>query len=101
MHLTNAAKRPLKAPKVPFWHDHFAFSGTITLKLPKGEYAFVIERGMESKPSVPTTTSWVSRAVASLSPTEAYSGSMKLPSGLTSGGRARPRGRAFSLSGRR
>ncbi len=47
MHLTNAAKRPLKAPKVPFWHDHFVFSESITLKLPKGEYAFEIERGPE------------------------------------------------------
>ncbi|MBI3839316.1 MAG: CehA/McbA family metallohydrolase [Planctomycetia bacterium] len=47
MHLTNAAKRPLKAPKVPFWHDHFVFSGSITLKLPKGEYAFEVERGPE------------------------------------------------------
>jgi len=47
MHLTNAAKRPLKAPKVPFWHDHFVFTGSITLKLPKGEYAFEIERGPE------------------------------------------------------
>ena len=47
MHLTNAAKRPLKAPRVPFWHDHFVFSGSITLKLPKGEYAFEIERGPE------------------------------------------------------
>ncbi len=47
MHLTNAAKRPLKAPKVPFWHDHFVFSGSITLKLPQGEYAFEIERGPE------------------------------------------------------
>jgi hypothetical protein len=47
MHLTNAAKRPLKAPKVPFWHDHFVFSGSVTLKLPKGEYAFEVERGPE------------------------------------------------------
>ena len=47
MHLTNAAGRALKAPKVPFWHDHFVFSGSLTLKLPKGEYAFEIERGLE------------------------------------------------------
>ncbi len=47
MQLTNAAKRPLKAPKVPFWHDHFVFSGSVTLKLPKGEYAFEVERGPE------------------------------------------------------
>lgn len=47
MHLTNAARRALKAPKAPFWHDHFVFSGAITLKLPEGEYAFEIERGPE------------------------------------------------------
>jgi len=47
MHLTNAAHRPLKAPKVPFWHDHFVFFGEVTLKLPEGEYAFEIERGLE------------------------------------------------------
>jgi hypothetical protein len=47
MHLTNANKKSLKAPKVPFWQDHFVFSGNITLKLPKGEYDFQIERGLE------------------------------------------------------
>ncbi|MEX0977696.1 MAG: hypothetical protein WDZ48_02525, partial [Pirellulales bacterium] len=47
MHLTNAARRPLKAPRVPFWHDHFVFDGIVSLKLPKGEYEFVIERGLE------------------------------------------------------
>jgi hypothetical protein len=47
MHLTNAKQRPLKAPKVPFWHDHLVFSGSITLKLPEGQYAFEIERGPE------------------------------------------------------
>jgi hypothetical protein len=47
MHLTNAAGRALKAPRVPYWHDHFAVDGRITLKLPKGEYDFVIERGLE------------------------------------------------------
>ena len=41
------AKRSLRAPRVPYWHDHFVFDGTITLKLPKGEYDFVIERGPE------------------------------------------------------
>jgi hypothetical protein len=47
IHLTNAARRPLKAPKAPFWHDHFVVSGSVTLKLPEGEYAFEIERGPE------------------------------------------------------
>ncbi len=36
MHLTNAAGKPLKAPRVPYWHDHFVFDGNVTLKLPKG-----------------------------------------------------------------
>ena len=47
MHLTNAAKKALKAPKVPFYHDHFVFDGSIAIKLPKGEYDFDIERGPE------------------------------------------------------
>ncbi|REK18673.1 MAG: hypothetical protein DWQ37_03820 [Planctomycetota bacterium] len=47
MHLTNAGGRALKAPRVPYWHDHFAFDGTVTLKLAKGEYDFVIDRGPE------------------------------------------------------
>ncbi len=47
MHLVNAAGKPLKAPRVPFWRDHFVFDGAITLKLPAGEYQFVIERGLE------------------------------------------------------
>jgi hypothetical protein len=47
MHLADAAGRPLKAPRVPFWHDHFVFDGHVTLKLPKGAYNFVIERGLE------------------------------------------------------
>lgn len=47
MHLTNAARKSLKAPKVPFFYDHFVFSDSIVLKLPKGEYSFEIERGPE------------------------------------------------------
>ena len=47
MHLRDAAGRPLKAPRVPYWHDHFVLDGAITLKLPKGEYDFVLERGLE------------------------------------------------------
>src|SRR5437773_794177 len=47
MHLTNAAGKPLRAPKAPFWHDHFVFDGQISLKLPKGQYAFEIEHGPE------------------------------------------------------
>jgi len=47
MHLRNADGRPRRPRKVPFWHDHFVFAGTITLKLPLGEYTFEMERGPE------------------------------------------------------
>lgn len=47
MHLTNARGKALKAPKVPYWADHFTFDGKISLKLPKGEYEFVLEHGLE------------------------------------------------------
>ncbi len=50
MHLSNAAGKSLKAPRVPFWHDHFTFDGKISLKLPKGDYDFTIEHGLEYAP---------------------------------------------------
>jgi len=50
MHLANATGKSLKAPRVPFWHDHFTFDGKISLKLPKGDYDFTIEHGLEYTP---------------------------------------------------
>ena len=47
MHLVGAAGRPRKAKGAPFWHDHFAFPGRITLELPVGNYTFEMERGPE------------------------------------------------------
>jgi hypothetical protein len=47
MHLVGPAKRPRKPDGVPYWHDHFALPGKILLKLPLGEYTFVLERGLE------------------------------------------------------
>jgi len=32
---------------LPFWHDHFVLPGEVTLKLPKGNYVFELERGPE------------------------------------------------------
>ena len=43
----------------------------------------MIVRVVESKRTTADTTSWVSRAFASVRPTWAYSGSVKLPIGLT------------------
>ena len=47
MHLKNQAGRPQKVPRQPFFHDHFVFPGKLTLKLPRGNYTFEIERGPE------------------------------------------------------
>jgi hypothetical protein len=47
MHLRNARNVAQKAPKQPYWHDHFVFFGSLTLKLPVGDYNFEIERGPE------------------------------------------------------
>ncbi|GAG10422.1 unnamed protein product, partial [marine sediment metagenome] len=47
MHLSSGAGRPQRAGRTPFWHDHFVFDGKITLKLPKGNYFFELERGPE------------------------------------------------------
>ena len=47
MHLRNAAGRPQRAAKSPFWHDHFVVPGRITLELPVGDYSFELERGPE------------------------------------------------------
>ncbi len=47
MHLKNAAKRPRRVRGLPFWKDHFVLPGKVTLKLPRGNYTFEIERGPE------------------------------------------------------
>ncbi|HEX4143295.1 MAG TPA: CehA/McbA family metallohydrolase [Pirellulales bacterium] len=47
VHLTNQAGKVQKPPKVPFWHDHFVIDGNLTLKLPSGNFNFVVERGPE------------------------------------------------------
>ncbi len=47
MHLRNAAGRPLRPAGAPFWEDHFVLDGEVTLELPRGEYTFEMERGLE------------------------------------------------------
>jgi hypothetical protein len=47
IHLKNQKGKAQKPPKVPFWHDHFVVDGNLTLKLPKGNFNFVVERGPE------------------------------------------------------
>ncbi len=49
MHVKDAAGKPVKPPKAPFWRDHFVFDGTIVLELPPGNYTFELECGPEYK----------------------------------------------------
>jgi hypothetical protein len=47
VHLVGPKKRPFNPGKVPFWNDHFVLPGKMLLKLPLGNYTFVMERGPE------------------------------------------------------
>lgn len=47
VHLKDAANQPVKAPGLPFWHDHFVCAGRVDLELAPGDYRFEIERGPE------------------------------------------------------
>jgi hypothetical protein len=47
MHLKDQRGKPVKVPKVPYWHDHFTFDGKIILELSPGLYEFEIEHGPE------------------------------------------------------
>ncbi|HKB05383.1 MAG TPA: CehA/McbA family metallohydrolase [Gemmataceae bacterium] len=47
VHLKDAAGKPQRPPKLPFWNDHFVCPGTAELDLPPGKYAIEVERGPE------------------------------------------------------
>jgi hypothetical protein len=49
MHLKDIRGKVIRAPKLPFWRDHFVFDGTLVLELPLGSYNFEIECGPEYK----------------------------------------------------
>ncbi|MCI0638554.1 MAG: CehA/McbA family metallohydrolase [Gemmataceae bacterium] len=43
----DAAGKPQRADKLPFWRDHFVCAGDAALDLPPGKYRYEIERGPE------------------------------------------------------
>ena len=47
IHLKDAAGKPVRAAKLPFFRDHFVCPGTATLALFAGAYEYTIERGPE------------------------------------------------------
>ncbi len=47
IHLINQFKRPRKLPGGPYWVDHTTAAGQLSMRLPRGAYAFEIECGPE------------------------------------------------------
>jgi len=45
LHIKDAAGKPQRAAKLPFWHDHFVCPGTVSLDLTAGQYTYECERG--------------------------------------------------------
>ncbi|KAA5538697.1 hypothetical protein FYK55_26655 [Roseiconus nitratireducens] len=45
--LEDSAGQPVQPEGVPFWKDHFACSGRLSITLPAGRYRYAIERGPE------------------------------------------------------
>jgi len=47
IHLKDGAGKPVRAPKLPFFRDHFVCPGKVKLELPAGSYSYEVERGPE------------------------------------------------------
>ena len=47
VHLADAAGKPVLAPGLPAWRDHFNCEGDVRLDLPPGRYNYTVERGPE------------------------------------------------------
>lgn len=47
VHLKDAAGKPVPAPGLPFWRDHFVCTGAVELRLAPGEFTYELERGPE------------------------------------------------------
>ena len=47
VHLRDVSGKPVQAPGLPFWSDHFVCTGKVSLALKPGKYVYEIERGPE------------------------------------------------------
>ena len=47
LHVKDAAGKPQRAARLPFWHDHFVCPGNVSLDLSTGQYTYECERGPE------------------------------------------------------
>jgi hypothetical protein len=66
IHLRDATGKPVKAPELPFWRDHFVCTGKVSLTLAPGTYGYEIERGPEYRA---ISNSFILRADAALTVT--------------------------------
>ncbi len=51
VHLADASGKPVLAPGLPAWRDHFNCDGDVRLDLPPGRYTYTVERGPEYRRS--------------------------------------------------
>jgi hypothetical protein len=49
VHLVGPDTKPVQAPGLPFYRDHFSFGGEVDLRLAEGSYRFTVERGPEHR----------------------------------------------------
>jgi hypothetical protein len=56
VHMADAAGKPVQAPGLPAWRDHFNCEGEVRLDLPSGRYTYTIERGPEYRRASGTFT---------------------------------------------
>lgn len=47
VHLKDGNGKPVEAPGLPFWKNHFSCNGKAELKLAAGDYSYSVERGPE------------------------------------------------------
>src|SRR5688572_27532475 len=63
VHLSDAAGKPVRAPGLPFWRDHFVCDGRVALDLAPGKYSLEVERGPEYSSASETVTVEAGRTV--------------------------------------
>ena len=51
VYLRDAEGRPVRAASLPFWNDHFACRGDVSVPVGPGDYSIEIERGPEYRPA--------------------------------------------------
>jgi len=87
IHLKDSSGKAIRAPNLPFFHDHFVCPGKVNLELPPGEYRYEVERGpdydraagrLEVEVSKPLKLAWELRRLVDLSQEGWWSGDLHI-----------------------